>query len=52
MVLTKACDIDSIRVIATKNNFNMEVVREKSVRFDDKDFIFQIASTELSHAKF
>lgn len=51
MVLTKGCDIESIVAIARQNNFRMDVVREKKVLFDEKDYIFSVASTQLSHAK-
>lgn len=42
MVLTKGCDIDSIKAIAKKNSFDFELVREKDVLFDEKDYLFRI----------
>ncbi|MBS1683003.1 MAG: methyltransferase [Bacteroidetes bacterium] len=42
MVLTQGCDLDSIRKIANRHNFQLELKREKHVLFDGKDFIFEI----------
>lgn len=42
MVLTKGCDIESIKGIAKKNAFDFELLREKDVLFDEKDYLFRI----------
>jgi release factor glutamine methyltransferase len=42
MVLTKAADVDSIKKIAKDYNFGFELLKENSVFFDEKDFLFKI----------
>lgn len=42
MVLTLGCDIPTIRTIAKENDFDFQLLEEKAVLFDEKDFIFQI----------
>jgi release factor glutamine methyltransferase len=42
MVLTKGCDINAIRNIAQEKGFTFELLREKNVFFDEKDYLFKI----------
>ena len=42
MVLTLGCDIPTIKTIAKENDFDFQLLEEKAVLFDEKDFIFQI----------
>jgi release factor glutamine methyltransferase len=42
MVLTKGCDLQRIFAIAKKSNFDFELIKEKDVLFDEKDFLFRI----------
>ena len=42
MALTKAADVDSIKKIAKDYNFGFELLKENSVFFDEKDFLFKI----------
>lgn len=42
MVLTKGCDLDSIFAVAQEYQFRFTLLREKSVLFDERDFIYQI----------
>ena len=42
MVLTKGADVDSIKNIAKECNFDLELLRENAVFFDEKDFLFRI----------
>ncbi|HEY0652060.1 MAG TPA: methyltransferase [Chryseosolibacter sp.] len=44
MVLTKGCDIESIKAIAKKNAFELELLQEKHVFFDEKDYLFRVRS--------
>ena len=50
MVLTKGCDLDSIFSIAHKNGFKFDLLQEKEVLFDEKDFLFKLTSVNSSHA--
>ena len=42
MVLTLGCDISAIQSIAKINHFTFELIAEKKVLFDEKDFLFKI----------
>jgi release factor glutamine methyltransferase len=42
MVLSQDCDLDRIFQIAASHEFRFEVLREKSVLFDEKNFLFQM----------
>jgi release factor glutamine methyltransferase len=42
MVLTLGCDISSIQAIARENHFDFDLIAEKKVLFDEKDFLFRI----------
>ncbi|MEO5977899.1 MAG: methyltransferase [Chryseolinea sp.] len=42
MVLTKGSDINTIKQIADTQNISFEMLREKDVLFDEKDYIFQL----------
>ena len=42
MVLTLGCDLDKIVEIARKRNFRFELLQEKNVLFDGKDFLYQL----------
>ena len=44
MVLTKGSDVKSIGAIARENNFEFELIKERAVLFDEKDFLFRIVS--------
>jgi release factor glutamine methyltransferase len=44
MILTKGCDLDSIFAIAKKNNYSLNLRKEKAVLFDGKDYLFEIRS--------
>jgi release factor glutamine methyltransferase len=45
MVLSQGCDIDKIFKIAATHKFRFEVLREKSVLFDEKNFLFEVKKT-------
>ena len=42
MVLTKGSEINTIKKIAGSQNISFELLREKKVLFDEKDYIFQL----------
>lgn len=42
MILTKGCDLEAIRSISRKNGFVFDLIAEKNVLFDEKDFLFAI----------
>lgn len=42
MVLTKGCDLERIFSIASARGFKFEMLREKKVLFDEKDFLYEI----------
>lgn len=42
MVLTLGCDLDKIFMIAEANKFKFELLKEKNVLFDGKDYLYQI----------
>lgn len=42
MVLTKGCDLESIFAIAQRSGFRFEMLQEKNVPFDQKDYLFRI----------
>lgn len=42
MVLTKGSDISRISTIGSKNGFEFELLKEKDVFFDEKDFLYRI----------
>jgi release factor glutamine methyltransferase len=44
MVLTKGCDVASIFSIAKILSFRFDLVKEKNVLFDEKDYLYQIRS--------
>lgn len=42
MVLTKGTDLEAIEKIARENDVRMEMLKENSVLFDEKDFLFRL----------
>jgi release factor glutamine methyltransferase len=50
MVLTKGCDLDSIFSIANTHGFRFDLIREKEVLFDEKDFLFKLTRINSSLA--
>jgi release factor glutamine methyltransferase len=42
MVLTKGCDLKTIFEIASQYNFSFEMIGEKNVLFDAKDFLYRV----------
>jgi release factor glutamine methyltransferase len=48
MVLTKGCNVYMISSIATAHGFRFDLVREKEVLFDERDYIFRIISSSAS----
>jgi release factor glutamine methyltransferase len=42
MVLTKGCNLEAIFEIAKESGFTPELIREKKVLFDEKDFLYRI----------
>lgn len=50
MVLTKGCDLDSIFSIGKKNGFDFELIQEKEVLFDEKDYLFLVKKSNSSRA--
>lgn len=42
MVLTLGCDLETISSIARSNGFEFELLKEKRVLFDEKDFLYRI----------
>lgn len=49
MVLTKGSEVYKISAIASTHGFEFELIREKKVFFDEKDYLFKIKSA--SHLK-
>ena len=49
MVLTKGADVDSIKNIAREYNFDLELLRENAVFFDEKDFLFSVRPFTSPH---
>jgi release factor glutamine methyltransferase len=43
MVLTKGCDLNSIFKIALKHHYHFNLIGEKAVLFDEKDYLYRIA---------
>jgi hypothetical protein len=43
-VLTLGCELDKIVEIAKNHRFQFDLLQEKNVLFDGKDFLFQIRS--------
>ena len=48
MVLTLGCELDKIFEIAKINQFSFELLQEKNVLFDGKDFLYRIRSVNSS----
>ncbi|MBK5278703.1 MAG: methyltransferase [Bacteroidia bacterium] len=48
MVLTLGCELDKIFAIAKSNQFDFELVQEKYVLFDGKDFLYRISPINSS----
>lgn len=46
MVLTKGCDVVTIESIAKRHGWRMELLREKNVLFDEKDFLFRLVAKQ------
>ncbi|MBS1507143.1 MAG: methyltransferase [Bacteroidetes bacterium] len=44
MVLTLGCDLEAIFAIAERYGFKMNVLQERNVLFDGKDFLFEITA--------
>jgi hypothetical protein len=44
MVLTKDCDLQNIFSLGKEADFEFELIKEKSVFFDEKDLLFQLRS--------
>jgi release factor glutamine methyltransferase len=44
IVLTKGCDLKKIFSLAREAGFNFELLREKKVFFDEKDFLYRLTS--------
>jgi release factor glutamine methyltransferase len=47
MVLTLGCELDKIFEIAKNHQFQFELLEEKNVLFDGKDFLYQIRSIRV-----
>lgn len=45
MVLTKGCNVASIFSIAKRSGFRFDLVKEKNVLFDEKDYLYKIRSS-------
>lgn len=48
MVLTKGCDLQSIFSIASKAGFSFELLAEKNVLFDGKDYLYSIKANSFA----
>jgi release factor glutamine methyltransferase len=48
MVLTKGCDLTAIFRIADESGFSFELIKEKNVLFDEKDYLFSIKHANSS----
>lgn len=48
MVLTLGCDLDKIVEVARKHSFRFELLQEKNVLFDGKDFLYQLRWINLT----
>jgi len=42
MVLTLGCDLEKIFLIAKENGFEFELLKEKRVLFDERDFLYRV----------
>ena len=51
MVLTKGCDQQTIFKIGEKAGFEFELIREKDVLFDEKDFLYKIRLISFGNPK-
>ena len=47
MVLTKGCDLESIFSIASKAGFTFQLLAEKNVLFDGKDYLYRIKANSF-----
>jgi hypothetical protein len=47
MVLTKGCDLHEIFSIAQSSGFMLELIREKKVMFDGKDYLYRIKANSF-----
>lgn len=48
MVLTKGCDLQSIFSIASQAGFTFELLAEKNVLFDEKDYLYSIKASSFA----
>jgi len=48
MVLTKGSDLSAIFKIAAKSGFSFELIQEKNVLFDEKDYLYRIISSSFA----
>ena len=48
MVLTKGCDVSTIIKMANRGGFQFQLIREKKVFFDEKDFLYRIKKVNSS----
>lgn len=46
MVLTKGCDIQAITNLAQASGLSFQLIAEKKVLFDERDFLFRIATAD------
>lgn len=51
MVLTLGCDQKQIFEIANQHHFDFQLIREQSVLFDGKDFLYRIVQTTPTYTK-
>jgi release factor glutamine methyltransferase len=47
MVLTKGCDLNAIFNMARRRGFEFQLLKEKNVLLDEKDYIFKISPTSI-----
>jgi release factor glutamine methyltransferase len=50
IVLTKGCDLESIISVGNKCGIGFELIREKDVLFDEKDYLFRLKKSNSSPA--
>jgi release factor glutamine methyltransferase len=50
IVLTKGCDLDTIFAIGKKHQMKFDLILEKNVLFDEKDYLFRLTNSNSSRA--
>jgi len=48
MVLTKGCDLEAIHAIAAENDISLELLKEKRMMFDERDYLYRLRPANSS----